>query len=359
MTFARSLGITLDSLPIELGGTAAAAWKARADGLYAAWPSERAGLRVSNQVFDPAVMLRATDRILGAIAAHPPVLPCHGVTHTIRVLSHALRIARRDELDPTDSWRLLLAAASHDIGRLLLHRDGDLRHADVSAVILEDLRDELNLAPEIFLPARHAVLMHSAKRVDLRPIRPRVIDDVRSADKLDALDEIGFVRAILYQGANQKIALAPTVGSRATVLYGWWKNIESIEAVSVSHRERRLISAARARSRRIGQQITLFSGPPERLGATFLAVTRLVEPDANRAAIAQTLERLEQLPQAIQANWTGLLTAVLVEIQRLEARRLSDLSLVQDGPRADLAPLASLVLRWSRRAERTGRDLVV
>jgi HD superfamily phosphodiesterase len=358
MSFTQSLSAALEEPAIEAHTAAAVGWKARADALYAAWPQQYVALPRPARDLDVPALVRTCDRFLGAIAAHPPELPCHGAAHTIRVMSHAIRLARRDELEPLDRARLLLAATTHDLGRLRLPRDGELRHADVSAVLLEDLRGELDLGPALFRPVQHAVLMHSARRRDARPIRPRVIDDVRSADKLDAIDEIGFVRALLYQGANERIHLRPIVGDGAGVLVGWWRNIEQIEKVSISRRERHLISRARTRARRIGEGIKAFEGPPELLRSRFLAAARLVEPDANRAALSRTLDRLAGLPRRAQANWSGLLGALVLEIESLESRRLAPLTRTAAGPQPDLALFANLVLTWSRKIELAGHDLV-
>ena len=359
------LTAALEEPAIELQSPVAADWKARADRLYADWPKQHAVFSRAGRIgptqpgqIDSGGVLAACERFLGVIALHPPTLPCHGVSHTIRVMAHAIRLARRDELDELDTARLLLAAAAHDLGRLRLHRDGELRHADVSAVLLEDMQAQLYLDPAIFRPVQHAVLMHSARRVDLRPLRPRVIDDVRSADKLDAIDEIGFVRALLYQGANEGIHLRPAVGDKGGVLVGWWKNIEHPESVSISRRERHLIGLARGRARRIGEGIGTFAGPPELLAARFAAVVRAVEPDANRAAYARTRERLESLPLIARTNWSGLLGALGPQIESLEQRRIATLRRTAAGPRPDLATFAKLVLRASAQVQRSGADLV-
>jgi HD superfamily phosphodiesterase len=346
---------------IELGSPAAAVWKARADELYARWPTDKAALR-DDPDLDEAALVVATEKVveaaLAVIAAHPPALPCHGVTHTIRVLSHGLRIARRDGLSTLDAMRLELAAATHDLGRLLLHYDGDLRHADVSAVLIEELRPYLGLPDSVVLPARHAVLMHSARRTDHKPIVHRVIDDVRSADKLDALDDIGFIRAVIYQGPNHAVDIRPHVNSDAVVLYGWWKNIEHVEPVLISRTERYLIAQARKRSRAIGESIKDFSAPADTLTSRFLEAVALVEPDANRFALARTLARLERLPRTQRATWAGLLTTIVAEVRRLEAVRLEDLDIVANNGRPDLAPLARRLLRWSHRVQETGADMV-
>lgn len=352
---------TLTRPILELGSPAAAQWKARADALYARWPAELAAMDPEVGMTDQELVERTeavVEAALAVIAAHPPALPCHGVTHTIRVLSHGLRIARRDGLSTLDAMRLELAAATHDLGRLLLHYDGALRHADVSAVLLDELREFIPLPDTLLLPARHAVLMHSARRDDYRPLSPRVIDDVRSADKLDALDDIGFIRAVIYQGPNHAIDIRPKVGSDAAVLYGWWKNIEHVEPVLISRTERYLIAQARKRSRQIGETIHDFSAPADTLPSRFLEAAALVEPDANRFALARTLARLERLPRTQRSTWAGLLTTIVAGVRRLEDRRLEDLNVVANNGRPDLVPMARRLLRWSVRAQTMGADMV-
>lgn len=347
--FSHRLRAAVQRQAIILDSAEASAWKAQADTLFAAWPTTLAAIDRQSIAGEAEVQgtLAVIEDILRVIAEHPPALPCHGVTHTVRVLSHALRIARRDELTTLGALRLMLAAAGHDLGRLLLQQDGVLRHADVSAVLFETL--DIPLPAPIVLPARHAVLSHSAKRADYRPIHPRVIDDLRSADKLDALDEIGFIRAMIYQGANHAVDIRPRVDGGVTVLYGWWKNIEHIEPVSISARERWLIGQARERSRRIGREIHSFRAPAETLRLRFNEAVALVEPDANPQALNQTLQRLEALGPRQRANWAGLLTAIVAEVRRHEQRRLVDLDLIASNGRPDLAPFAALLLRWSHR----------
>lgn len=356
--FERRLAIALDRPAIVPDSDEALDWRARADILYAGWPAELASLPpFEPKAADVAATMAAIEVVLEAIAAHPPALPCHGVTHTIRVLSHSLRIIRRDRLSTADALRLQLAAALHDLGRLLLHRDQDgLRHADISAVLFESLRDSLSLPPGLTVPVRHAVLLHSAKRLDFEPVIPRVIDDLRSADKLDALDEIGFVRAMLYQGSNDVVSIRPQVG-KARVLYGWWKNIERIEPVLVSRSERDLIDRARERSRRIGDAIGSFKAPPETLEARFWDAVAAVEPDANREASERTLARLYELPRPERAVWAGLLTAIVAEVHRLEDLRLRDTAAATRSTRPEVAALASLLLAWSHRVGRLAEDL--
>ena len=355
------IDLLVDRPAIEPASSEALAWRSAADALYVRWGDEVDHLdaRRPISVDDPSFtrVIETIEHLLMAIAAHPPALPCHGVAHTIRVLSNALRIVRRDRLDTADLLRLSLAAAAHDMGRLLLHLDtDDLRHADVSAVLLENVREQIDLTDSMFIPVRHAVLMHSARRPDHRIAAHRVIDDVRSADKLDAIDEIGFIRAILYQGSNSLVAIDPVVGPRAVVLYGWWKNIIKEEPVTASRSEKKIIDRARERSRRLGNGISAYRAPADSLPERFSEAVALVEPDANRESIAATLDRLMALPPNRRANWAGLLTTVVANVRRHEACRIDSLTAAANG-REDIAPLARLLLAWSHRIAQAGNDL--
>jgi hypothetical protein len=357
--FRTSLAHQLDRPAIELGTAEADVWRLAADRLYERWPAENAEIEALGHLEDSDIdVLPVVDAFLSEIAARPPALPCHGVTHTVRVLSHAGRIAERDRLDRRDTARLLLASAGHDVGRLLLHRDGLLRHADVSAILFESLRPDMGIPDDITIPARQAILMHSARRDDHLPVRPRVIDDVRSADKLDALDEIGFMRAVLFTGPDENVSIRPIVSeySGRAVLYGWWKNVIRVEPVLVSPRERRLIARARERSRVIGNSISSYSGPIDEMGQRFIEAVRIVEPDANREAVAATLGRLEALSNRERKIWSGLFAAIITAVGRLEARRIADLEDLTEG-RDDLAALARLLLAWSEHIEKAGLDL--
>jgi hypothetical protein len=127
------------------------------------------------------------------------------------------------------------------------------------------------------------------------------------------------------------------------------------EPVSVSARERWLITQARERSRRIGSEMASFRAPAETLAARFHEALALIEPDANQVAVESTLARLEAIGPRQRANWAGLLTAVIAEVRSHEQRRLADLEAVTHNGRHDLIPFADLLLRWSyhisRRAE--------
>jgi hypothetical protein len=97
----------------------------------------------------------------------------HGLTHTRRVLIHALALAQPAELDPVELEALVYAAAWHDIGRT--HDDVDPDHGRKSLARIVDLNLACDLAPEVLEPLFFAIEWHAtddALAVQAAPATP-------------------------------------------------------------------------------------------------------------------------------------------------------------------------------------------
>ncbi len=83
----------------------------------------------------------------------------HGLSHTRRVLIHAVALAAPAGLTPTECEALFYAAAWHDLGRT--HDGVEPDHGRASVARLLDLNLACDLAPEVVEPMLFAIEWHS------------------------------------------------------------------------------------------------------------------------------------------------------------------------------------------------------
>jgi hypothetical protein len=214
-------------------------WRADADGFFEHWPANLAALSSVPPALDEetaARVLYAIDAAIVATERHVSPRPGHGSTHLRRLLSWALGIAHNDGLDRLDAIRLLLAAAYADLGWEPVPIDSAaLHHACASAVIFDRVAAQIGLPPAVMVPVRYAILAHSAERPDFDESL-RVVDDVRTTDKLDALGGTGLVRALASFVFDPGIPFLPEGGSAAqpSVLWGWWRVTSNLFPIKAS-----------------------------------------------------------------------------------------------------------------------------
>lgn len=292
------------------------AWRGRASQLGAAWRAS-GDPRIE---LDAATLARVGEvarTIHQVVAGHEPARPGHGPEHAARVEEVAEHLIGLEGLDPLDAARLRLAAPAHDLGRLVAEDDtAALAHAEASAVLLAAVTQELGLPDAIVHPAAYAVLVHS------RPHRgdetaPRVVDDLRTSDKWDAIGPQGLVRSLAYYGRFPERSLS--LGDRAAfadggALHGWWRIVSNFHPIV---RSPRMAELALVRRRADLALIDVSAAPGDPVELAGRALER-VEATSDDALFGGLLRRLAVLPPDERARWAGLLGVVLARLEDSE-----------------------------------------
>ena len=122
--------------------------------------------------------------------------PAHDYSHSLRVLSNALRIA---QVEGGNREVLTAAAYLHDIANLPKNHPDSHLSSERSAEQAEQIARELGFSEEAVVQLKDAVLCHSYSR-GLTPttLEGRIFQD---ADRLDAIGAIGVARTFTVGGA--------------------------------------------------------------------------------------------------------------------------------------------------------------
>jgi hypothetical protein len=108
----------------------------------------------------------------------------HGLSHTRRVLIHAVALAPAAGLDPVELEALVYAAAWHDIGRT--HDGVDPDHGHQSVARIMDLNLACDLPPEMLEALLFAIEWHATDdELAAHDARLRVLWTLKDADGLD------------------------------------------------------------------------------------------------------------------------------------------------------------------------------
>ena len=104
----------------------------------------------------------------------------HGLTHTRRVLIHAVAIAESVALEPAEFESLVRAVAWHDIGRT--HDGWERDHGAKSVARIKELDLACDVAPEVLAPLLFAIEWHSTDDELAVEAAARVPEAMRPAD---------------------------------------------------------------------------------------------------------------------------------------------------------------------------------
>jgi hypothetical protein len=267
--------------------------------------------------------------ILDVIARHPSSAPAHGTGHVRRTVAHGLAIALSEGLSEPDAARLLLAAAAHDLGRLKLIEDSpQLRHAGISALLLDELAPALAALPaSIIEPVRYAVAAHTF-------ISPegdhffRAATDLRAADSLDAMGTgAGLLRNILHCSSFPDLSARLPLDDAPDGWLAEWRT-RSLNIPPYPHSRvpwARLERLSReATGRALLEALPRLSRSPRGFQPRLRSAVRAIEPDVPADQVDRVLAAIESLEPREIERWAQLVE-VMALTWRAEAARLENL----------------------------------
>jgi len=303
-----------------------------------------------------------TGALLDLIARHPAATPGHGAGHARRVAAHGIILALSEELGHADTARLLLGAVSHDLGRLVLEGDSsELAHAEVSGLLVNEFAGALApLGAAIGRTVQEAARTHTLAPAGEK-LYFRALDDVRTADGLDAIGVgAGLVRSVIHAATFAELRAELPTSSLANPweervwLDGWrWYSQNPapppIRLSAWGRAERRARTGAGGA---LIRDLPHLSGDAAAMLPDFRALAEVVEPDAAPAALAQLAQRLSELALRERERWAGLLLRVKEGYAQEAAHLRETLEAAVETDDSLIAPVAHKLL-----ADGVARDL--
>ena len=290
-------------------------WLAVAPGLKDEALSKRQIETVGNLIFE----------LIDLIGQYPSAIPGHGSGHVRRVVVYGLAMALSEERSILDTARLVLACASHDLGRLCLAQDSEiLSHGAVSALLLGQSTSFAQLPEFLAMPVCRAIQMHTlGSSGEARWFN--VLGDVRAADGLDCVGTgAGVLRSMINASVEEGLSARLPRKPEEQVWLGSWLtyslNMNTPATKTAWNRlERHLRGVA---GRNLAARIPHLVGDPSNLASLLPKLIVHAEPDTLPWQIAHIQTQIMTLPDEEIEHWAGFLAEVrlayLAEAGRLD-----------------------------------------